>query len=58
MVIFHDGIGRSDWDWSGPDPQLITQRRAEIDALPAIVEDILERGYEFTTLSTLVDTEG
>jgi peptidoglycan/xylan/chitin deacetylase (PgdA/CDA1 family) len=58
VVIFHDGIGRSDWDWSGPDQQLITQRRTEIDALPAILEDILARGYEFTTLSTLVDSEG
>jgi peptidoglycan/xylan/chitin deacetylase (PgdA/CDA1 family) len=58
LIIFHDGIGRSEWEWSGPDPQLITQRRTELDALPAILEDVLGSGYEFTTLSDLVDTEG
>ena len=58
VMIFHDGIGRSEWDWSGPDAQLVTQRRAELDALPAIVEEILARDYEFTTLSALVDQEG
>ena len=58
VMIFHDGIGRSDWDWSGPDQGLITLRRTEITALPAILEDILARGYEFTTMSELVDQDG
>jgi peptidoglycan/xylan/chitin deacetylase (PgdA/CDA1 family) len=58
VMILHDGIGRSEWEWSGPDPKLITQRRTEIDALPAILESILDRGYEFTTLSALVETDG
>jgi peptidoglycan/xylan/chitin deacetylase (PgdA/CDA1 family) len=58
VMIFHDGIGRSEWEWSGPDPQLITQRRTEINALPEILEDILAQGFEFTTLSALVDHEG
>jgi peptidoglycan/xylan/chitin deacetylase (PgdA/CDA1 family) len=58
VMIFHDGIGRSDWDWSGPDSQLMRLRRTELDALPEIVEDVLSRGYEFTTISNLVDGEG
>jgi peptidoglycan/xylan/chitin deacetylase (PgdA/CDA1 family) len=35
-----------------------TLRRTEINALPEILEDLLGRGYEFATLSDLVDGEG
>jgi peptidoglycan/xylan/chitin deacetylase (PgdA/CDA1 family) len=55
VVIFHDGIGRSSFDFSGPDGQLMTQRTAEIAALPEVIERYLADGYEFVSISDLVD---
>ena len=58
IVILHDGIGRSAWEWSGPDDQLVLQRSTEVQALPAVIENYLAAGYEFMTLSELIDTYG
>jgi peptidoglycan/xylan/chitin deacetylase (PgdA/CDA1 family) len=55
IVILHDGIGRSAFEWSGPDEQLVTQRATELEALPAVVERYLAEGYEFVTVSDLID---
>jgi peptidoglycan-N-acetylglucosamine deacetylase len=54
VVIFHDGIGRSAFEWSGPDEQLMTQRRTEIDVLPQVIERYLADGFELPTLSELM----
>jgi peptidoglycan/xylan/chitin deacetylase (PgdA/CDA1 family) len=56
IVIFHDGIGRSAWELTGPDDQLVTQRRAEIAALPAVIDKYLAEGFEFMSLNDLIDT--
>lgn len=58
IVIFHDGIGRSAFEHSGPDDELILARRTEIDALPAVIERYLAAGYRFTTTSDLIDSYG
>jgi len=58
IVIFHDGIGRSAWELTGPDEQLVRQRRTEITALPDVIERYLADGYTFHTLSTLIDQYG
>ncbi len=58
IVILHDGIGRSAWEWSGPDEQLVTQRTAEVEALPAVIERYLADGYEFVTITKLIDGYG
>jgi peptidoglycan/xylan/chitin deacetylase (PgdA/CDA1 family) len=58
IVILHDGIGRSAWEWSGPDDQLVAQRTTEVQALPAVIENYLAEGYEFVTISELIDTYG
>jgi peptidoglycan-N-acetylglucosamine deacetylase len=55
IVIFHDGIGRSAWELTGPDDQLVTQRTAEIEALPAVIDRYLADGYELVTISSLID---
>jgi peptidoglycan-N-acetylglucosamine deacetylase len=55
IVIFHDGIGRSAWELTGPDDQLMTQRRTEITALPDVIARYLKDGYRFLSLSELVD---
>jgi peptidoglycan/xylan/chitin deacetylase (PgdA/CDA1 family) len=55
IVIFHDGIGRSSFEFSGPDEGLMTARRAEIQALPAVIDRYLADGYEFVSISDLVD---
>ncbi|MEK7425801.1 MAG: hypothetical protein AAB131_18410, partial [Actinomycetota bacterium] len=55
IVIFHDGIGRSAFEFSGPDEQLLTQRRAELAALPDVIERYLADGYEFLGISDLID---
>ncbi len=54
IVIFHDGIGRSAFEITGPDKQLMRQRRAEIDALPSVIERYLADGYTFLDLSELI----
>lgn len=56
IVIFHDGIGRSAWELTGPDDQLVTQRRTEIAALPEVIDTYLADGYRFVSLDELVDT--
>ena len=58
IVIFHDGIGRSAFELSGPDDQLVTQRRTEITALPDVIETYLADGFRFLTLSELIDQYG
>ena len=58
IVIFHDGIGRSGFDLTGPDADLMLARRTEIDALPDVVERYLEEGYRFVTTSQLIDGFG
>lgn len=58
IVIFHDGIGRSAFEISGPDDQLVRQRRAEIDALPRVIETYLADGYTFLGLGDLIDRRG
>jgi peptidoglycan/xylan/chitin deacetylase (PgdA/CDA1 family) len=55
VVIFHDGIGRSSFDITGPDGRLMTQRTAEIVALPEVIDRYLADGYEFVSISDLVD---
>lgn len=55
IVIFHDGIGRSAFEFSGPDELLLTQRRAELAALPDVIERYLADGYEFLGISDLID---
>jgi peptidoglycan/xylan/chitin deacetylase (PgdA/CDA1 family) len=55
IVIFHDGIGRSAWELTGPDDQLVLQRNTEITALPDVIDRYLADGFEFVTLSDLID---
>ena len=55
IIIFHDGIGRSAWEWSGTDDDLVRQRRTEVEALPAVIERYLADGYEFVSVSDLID---
>jgi peptidoglycan/xylan/chitin deacetylase (PgdA/CDA1 family) len=55
VVIFHDGIGRSAFELTGPDDLLMTARRAEITALPAVIDRYLADGYTFLSASALVD---
>jgi peptidoglycan/xylan/chitin deacetylase (PgdA/CDA1 family) len=54
LVIFHDGIGRSAFEWSGPDERLVTQRRTEIDVLPRVIDRYLAEGFELVTVSELM----
>jgi peptidoglycan/xylan/chitin deacetylase (PgdA/CDA1 family) len=56
VVIFHDGIGRSAWELTGPDDQLMTQRRTEVTALPAVIDQYLANGYRFLSMSDLIDS--
>ncbi len=58
VVIFHDGIGRSAFEFTGPDEQLMKQRRCEVRALPEVIETYLADGYRFLTLSELIDGYG
>ena len=58
IVILHDGIGRSAFEWTGPDDQLVRQREAEVQALPAVLERYLADGYRFLTISELIDGYG
>ena len=58
IVILHDGIGRSAFEWTGPDDQLVRQRDAEVQALPAVIERYLADGYRFLTISELIDGYG
>jgi peptidoglycan/xylan/chitin deacetylase (PgdA/CDA1 family) len=58
IVIFHDGIGRSAFELTGPDEELVTARRTEIEALPDVVERYLEEGYRIVTMSELLDRYG
>lgn len=58
IVIFHDGIGRSAFELTGPDEGLVTARRTEIDALPEVIERYLADGYRFVTTTELIDEHG
>ncbi len=58
IVIFHDGIGRSAFELTGPDENLMLARRTEIDALAAVIERYLADGYRCATISELIDTYG
>lgn len=58
IVIFHDGIGRSAWEVTGPDRDLMAGRRTEIRALPDVVETYLAEGYRFLTLDELIAEHG
>ena len=58
IVIFHDGIGRSAFELTGPDDELVLARRTEIDALPAVIERYLEDGYRMVSMTELIDTYG
>lgn len=58
IVILHDGIGRSAFEWSGVDEQLVRQREAELQALPAVLERYLANGFRFLTISELIDGYG
>ncbi len=58
IVIFHDGIGRSAFELTGPDEGLVTARRTEIDALPEVIERYLADGYRFVTTTELIDDHG
>ena len=40
---------------TGPDDQLVLQRRTEITALPEVIDRYLADGFEFVTLSGLID---
>jgi peptidoglycan/xylan/chitin deacetylase (PgdA/CDA1 family) len=53
VIDLHDGIGRSSWIGS-PDEQLITRRRAEVAALPAVLPRWKAGGYTLSTLSDLI----
>lgn len=58
IVIFHDGIGRSAFEFSGPDDQLVEQRTTELLALPDLIEGYLSAGYRLVGISELIDTYG
>jgi peptidoglycan/xylan/chitin deacetylase (PgdA/CDA1 family) len=58
IVIFHDGIGRSAFEITGPDDELVLARRTEIDALPEVLERYLADGYRMVSMSELIDTYG
>lgn len=58
VVIFHDGIGRSAFELTGPDSDLLTARTTEITALPDVIEGYLAAGYELVTISELIDLHG
>lgn len=58
VVIFHDGIGRSAFEFTGPDDELVLARRTEIDALPEVLERYLEDGYRMVSMTELIDTYG
>ncbi len=55
VVIFHDGIGRSAFEATGPDDDLVLARRTEIDALPEVIETYLAEGYRMVSISELID---
>jgi peptidoglycan-N-acetylglucosamine deacetylase len=57
VVDLHDGIGRS--SFSGfEDGELVTRRRAELDALPQVLPRWKQQGWTFETLSALIPPAG
>lgn len=58
IALLHDGIGRSAFEWTGPDEGLITARRAELEALPGVIERYLDDGFRFLTVTDLIDGYG
>lgn len=56
IISFHDGIGRGTFDRSsGSAKDLIQRRTSEIDVLPRMLDELLERGFAFLTVGDLVD---
>jgi peptidoglycan-N-acetylglucosamine deacetylase len=53
IVDLHDGIGRSSFSGT-PDRSLLTRRRAELGALPAVLDGWQRAGYRFARLSELI----
>lgn len=53
IVIFHDGIGRSAFELTGHDRQLVLQRSTEIAALPEVIETYLSEGYRLATVGEM-----
>jgi peptidoglycan/xylan/chitin deacetylase (PgdA/CDA1 family) len=59
IVDFHDGIGRGTFNRTGKGGRHLSSRRtAEIAALPAILDDLLERGLRPLTAGDLVARAG
>jgi peptidoglycan/xylan/chitin deacetylase (PgdA/CDA1 family) len=58
IIGFHDGIGRETFhlNTSGAD-NLRERRRAEVDALPRVLEMIMGRGYQVMTVTQLLALE-
>ena len=58
IALLHDGIGRSAFEWTGPDDGLVRARTAELEALPGVVERYLADGFRFLTVTELIDGYG
>jgi peptidoglycan/xylan/chitin deacetylase (PgdA/CDA1 family) len=51
LCVLHDGLGRAGFDPSSPKAAAMrAKRRAELDALPAALEDALGRGVRFVAV--------
>ncbi|HPB45208.1 MAG TPA: polysaccharide deacetylase family protein [Microthrixaceae bacterium] len=58
IVCFHDGIGRGTFAREQRFArELKARRNAEIEALPAIIEAVIDRGYSFATVTELLGFE-
>jgi peptidoglycan/xylan/chitin deacetylase (PgdA/CDA1 family) len=58
IVALHDGIGRGTFLPSAAFArELATRREAELRALPSVIEQALEDGYRFVTVSQLVELD-
>jgi peptidoglycan/xylan/chitin deacetylase (PgdA/CDA1 family) len=57
IVLLHDGIGRSGLDTERSSSRLQQRRRAEVEALPRVLEGWANDGYRFVTLSELTTLE-
>jgi len=59
ILLLHDGVGRESLrtDLDGPGP-IRRRREVEIEALPAIIEGVLDRGLRPTTVSGLLAAAG
>lgn len=58
IVNLHDGLGRGTFDPRGTfTEKLRARRQVEVDALPGAIEQLLDRGVRFATISDLVAAE-